>query len=187
MFKKLIIVVMVILTVSFLFAACEGSGSAGTKGLKFELLNDDTYAVMKDDSDDKIEEKLKGTVKIPEYHNNLKVTKIKAGAFENCEKLTKIEIPDSVAIIEQDAFKNTGIYLSTSSDSIVYADKWAVGFRGIVTNAEIKEGTVGIANGAFGSNSIDVYDYTSRNNDLASVTIPVSVRNIGDYAFYALN
>ncbi len=99
------------------------------------------------------------------------VTSIGACAFLECTSLSSIEIPDSVMEIGNNAFSET--QLIENQDGIEYVGKWIVDSDEDITSAEIKDGTKGIACSAF----------LSRNN-LATISIPDSVTNIGKYAFY---
>ena len=102
------------------------------------------------------------------------VTSIGCGAFSGCDSLIDITIPDSVTNIENSAFYEIPWY-NNQLDGLVYAGKVAYKFKGEMpenTEITIKDGTVGIAEGAF-------YECTS----LTRVTIPDSVTNIGPHAF----
>lgn len=99
------------------------------------------------------------------------VTEIGSSAFSGCTSLSGIEIPDSVMKIEYNAFSET--QLIETQDGVEYVGKWVVGSDKDITSAEIKDGTKGIACSAF----------LSRNN-LATISIPDSVMNIGENAFY---
>lgn len=102
------------------------------------------------------------------------ITNIGAFAFNNCTKLTSLTIPNSVTSIGRDAFMSTAWYIA-QPDGNVYAGKVYYKFKGTLapnTIISIKDGTKGIAGGAF-------EDCTG----LTSVTIPDSVTNIGDDAF----
>ena len=102
------------------------------------------------------------------------VTSIGEYAFSGCTDLTSITIPNSVTRIGIDAFNNTAWY-NGQSDGIVYIGNYLYKYKGTMspeTVIVIKEGTSGIAGGAF-------YGCTN----LTSVTIPNSVTSIGDRVF----
>jgi len=103
------------------------------------------------------------------------VTRIESSAFNGCTSLS-ITIPDSVTSIGAYAFNETAWLNNQPNNSLVYAGKVAYTYKGTMpanTNITLLEGTKGIAGRAFMSRTT-----------LASVTIPNSVTNIGDYAFY---
>ena len=125
------------------------------------------------------------------------VTKISTEAFRNCSKLASVTIPSSVTNIYSNAFNgcsnlhniivlNDGISIISNAfddtawydnqpNGIVYLDKIAYNYKGTMpenTKIEIKDGTVGIAVGAFNSCT-----------NLASVFIPEGVTTIGSSTF----
>ena len=103
------------------------------------------------------------------------VTEIGDGAFEGCGDLKSVVIPDSVNRIGIGAFMDTRYYANLS-DGLVYFGRVLYKYKGEMPNDTkliIKEGTVGIASGAFSGCS-----------GLTSVVIPNSVTYIGYRAFY---
>ncbi len=99
------------------------------------------------------------------------VTFIGNNAFLGCSGLTSITIPDSVTSIGEYAFSCCD-KLRQYENGIYYVDGWAVDANENIVKAVIKEGTRGIAGGAF-------YNCSG----LTSVTIPDSVTSIGEDAF----
>ena len=103
------------------------------------------------------------------------VTSIGGYAFYKCTGLTSITIPDSVTSIGDEAFSFTAWYDAQPAGN-VYIGRVYYRYKGTMpdeTSIVIKEGTKAIADSAF-------EDYTR----LKSITIPDSVTNIGDKAFY---
>ncbi len=115
------------------------------------------------------------SIKIPEG-----VTQIGAYAFANCENLTDIELPDSLTGIASTAFKDTGYVNDESNweDGVLYLGKWLLrADESVCGDYTVKEGTVGIADYAFGGLMKCVCP------NLTGVIMPDSVKYIGVSAF----
>lgn len=104
------------------------------------------------------------------------VTKIGKDAFKNCKSLANITIPQSVTIIENQVFSDTEWYKKTfPEDGLVYINSVAYSYKGEMPNdttLSIKEGTVSIAGSAF-------YDC----DNLTSISLPASLKRISMHAF----
>ena len=124
------------------------------------------------------------------------VTSIGYDAFYGCSRLTNITIPNSVTNIGRRAFDNTAWYYSQPYYDTIYLGKVAYGYKGTMpdnTTITLKEGTLGIAEGAFsrcdGLTNIILPDGlitigdSAFGNGLTSIVIPDSVTTLGNYAF----
>ena len=130
------------------------------------------------------------------------VTLIGEGAFEGCDRLASITIPNGVTLIGEDAFEGCSSLVSiTIPDSVTSIEEESfvgcenlVGFYGkyatpdnrclVVNGVLISFAPVGVAeytipNSATSIGSCAFYGCYN----LASVTIPNSVTSIGDFAF----
>ncbi len=131
---------------------------------------------------------ISGDVVISEEVLGVPVTSIGAEAFEDCDNLISISIPDSITSIGKYAFRYcyslNEVYISDlaawcaiafesySENPLCYAEKMYL--NGVpVTDLVIPEGVTSIGAYAF-------YNCDS----LTSITIPDSVTSIGSYAFY---
>ncbi len=125
------------------------------------------------------------------------VTYIGDDAFLWCSGLTSITIPESVTSIGDRAFEGTAWYES-QPDGLVYAGKVAYQYKGTMpdnTSITLKEGTLGIAGGAFRGcssltsieipNSVTSIGFSAFREciGLTSITIPNSITTIGEHAF----
>lgn len=104
------------------------------------------------------------------------VKNIGAKAFYMSENLQTVSVADSVQSIGCNAFEGTKYYADKENENgIVYIGKVAYVYRGNkadITDIEIKDGTVGIADHALGY---------MRN--LKTITLPASVKHIDSMAF----
>ncbi|MCL2797330.1 MAG: leucine-rich repeat protein [Firmicutes bacterium] len=94
-------------------------------------------------------------------------------AFAGSIKLTSITLPSGLISIGWDAFMDTGIWENAPANGVVYADKWAIGWKGSFSAVTLREDTAGIGERAFHS----CLSFTQ-------ISIPASVITIGNSAFY---
>ena len=95
-------------------------------------------------------------------------------AFYGCTGLSSVTIPDSVTSIGSGAFSGC-TNLIQKENGVSYVDKWVIDFNiySSISEVILRSGTVGIANDSF----VD-------SRGLTTMTIPDSVKSIGDSAFY---
>lgn len=94
-------------------------------------------------------------------------------AFLGCTVLERLEMPDSVRVIESQAFMKSGLW-NAGEDGVIYVGRWVVGFaESLAGEITLKDGTYGIANYAF-------YNCDA----MTSVKLPSTVATIGRAAFY---
>ena len=102
------------------------------------------------------------------------ITSIGAKAFLNCDGLTSVTIPDSVTSIGKHAFCGcSGLTSVTIGNGVKSMGKDAFSFCASLTSVTIDDGVKSIGENAFWCCS-----------SLTSVTIPESVKSIGAAAFY---
>lgn len=119
---------------------------------------------------------------IPAQYEGLPVTSIGVAAFENCDFIKEVVIPDSVISIGHDAFYGTAFYRDSGNweNDALYVGKNLIEVKELVGdnryktgNFAVREGTVNIADCAF---------YNCKG--LTGITLPEGVKTIGRYAFF---
>lgn len=103
------------------------------------------------------------------------VTSIGYGAFYHCDDLEKVVIPNSVTDIEPCAFDNTkwlNEWYATSQEFLIVGDGILLAYNGGNSHVTIPEGVKKIAPYAF-----------YKHNGLVSVSMPDSLKEIGEAAF----
>lgn len=123
-----------------------------------------------------------------------------AGMFEDCINLATVELPDTLKKIGINAFKNTAFFKALRVDGYgLYYGSYLLGNTGYVNyHAEIAEGTVLIADGAFGVHGLEYLTLPTSlkyigekafagARSLQEITIPEGVIEIGAYAFSGCN
>ena len=107
--------------------------------------------------------------------NDYSVTSIGDWAFQRCESLESIDIPDGVMSIGDGAFSSCKKLTSiTIPNSVMSIGIWAFDGCSSLTSIVIPDGVMSIGKGAFKSCG-----------KLTSITIPNSVMIIGEEAFYS--
>ena len=162
--KKLPLLILALVLV----LAIKDKTYAATYGdLTYEVQNDGTIKITDCDGN------ASGALTIPDTINGKKVTGIGKNAFEDCNSLTGITIPDSVTSIEYRAF-----YYCRSLTSITIPDSvTSIGYNAFyecdsLTSITIPNSVTSIGEGAFWKCS-----------SLTSITIPEGVTRIGNVTF----
>ncbi len=142
--------------------------AASESNLKFTLSRDGTYYTVASYST-----YLSGRLVIPSSYNGKPVTQIDSKAFENCDNLELVYIPDSVTSIGDRAFYScVGLTSVTIPDSVTRIGKSAFEYCDNI-------GSVTIGNSV---TSIPAYAFSHCIN-LNSIAIGNSVTSIGNNAF----
>ena len=133
---------------------------------------------------------------------------IASEAFEDCYQLDNISISDNIFLIDADAFRNTKWY-ENQPDGVVYIGNFVYSYKGEMPENEsinIKDGTVGIASGAFENqtnlsrvnipcsvigfgfdvfcdcNNLTIYGYKNSNAELYANTENINFVSVGNYS-----
>lgn len=108
---------------------------------------------------------------IPPYHQKKPVIGVRSHAFDSQWTLSSITFPDSVRVIERDAFYDCPELIQIDN-GVSYVGKWVVGCETRVKTVILRSNTVGIANTAFRDCA-----------EITIITIPATVKHIGSLAF----
>lgn len=192
------------LLVVIVFTSCGSSTKDGNEGLELTLnTKTDTYAVTG------IGDCTDTDIIIPNTYMEKAVTGIGDFAFESCEKLTSITIPDSVTSIGDSAFRRCTSLTSITidEDNVAYKSidgnlytkdgktliQYAIGKKD--TSFVIPNSVTSIEKMAFyyclnlksitiGNNVTSIRKHAFRNcENLTSINIPNGVTSIGEFAF----
>lgn len=143
-------------------------------GIYYELHEDEKTAMVINKKTGK--SSYKGTVNIPEtfiYNNTLyTVTSISDGAFNSCETLTKVVIPNTITKIGRLAFRLTGLTRIEIPESVTEISEGAFSECKALSQVHIPESVTEIGEGAF-----------QGCDNLSQINIPESVTEIGERAF----
>lgn len=198
-----------ILAAAMAFAVvCGAPAAVGTYQPGFELTanawdrtevvdNGIKYFVYADYAEVARNEGIAGDVNIASAVNGVPVTSIGFRAFEECQELTSITIPDGVTIIDDRAFCECSELASiTLPDSLTSIGDDVFVSCSKLTSITLPEGLTSIGCDAFdecsGLTSITIPDSVTsigygafyRCSGLTSIIIPDGVTSIGDWTFY---
>jgi hypothetical protein len=97
---------------------------------------------------------------------------IKGSAFSNCTKLTSLNLPNSITTIDGYAFQNCLLLSSINIPPLI--DK---------INQAVFYGCKALKTITIPSNIINIMEYAFYNSGLENITLPSSVKYLGNYAF----
>ncbi len=113
------------------------------------------------------------------------VVELENEAFDWCECLENITVPDTLQRVGSNAFNET-LWENNQPDGVLYINNVVVGYKGeLPENVTIKNGTVSIVDHALqdeDSSSYNTYDYEYNGSGYKSIHIPTSVEYIGEKA-----
>ena len=105
-------------------------------------------------------------------------------AFSGCPKIQLFDFPSTLKSVGISAFSGTAWY-DNQPDGLVYTGMVAYHYKGRVpnnTDFEIPDGTISLGDGLFSED--ELFSPEDDFQELYSVTIPNSVKYLGDYVFY---
>ena len=184
----------IVITFALLLASCGNANSAEVQNTRFA----DDFKYKTYDSYTEISgyTGVGGNVKIPDKIDSLPVKSIASEAFYSCETLTSITIPqtvetigekafyncsslesiafsDNIAKIGSFAFKNTAWLSEQSDEFVIVGDGVLVDYRGTSQKVVIPEGVTTFE------------DAFADNYSITSISLPSTLKSMGDGAFYA--
>lgn len=169
--------------VSWLFTVSLLIGCLCLLPLKADAATDGCYTYAVNDGNATITDcdvSISGEVTIPATLGGYPVTGISSKAFDNCDKLTAVSIPDSITYIHKDAFYECDKLIYNEYGSAKYLGNSKNPYLALVqarsqyiSSTTIHENTKIIASWAY-----------YRCESLKSVIIPDSVTHLNSYAFY---
>ncbi len=135
--------------------------------LSFELLEDGSYGIkIKEDA-----KTVPTSIRIPNVHDNIEITEILPNAFSYLH-VTKIEFPNSIRKIGENAFEETDVEEINISDSVTQIDSCAFmdckKLRKVTLPSQLEEIEVGLFSGC---------------EMLEEITIPNTIKEIKQDAF----
>ncbi len=153
---------------------CNDIESTDPQCFIFTLLNDGTYSISANKNSTL---SLPNAIKIPDSYNNKKVTRIDDNAFENCDNVTNIFIPESIISIGEKAFSGCNEKLFNTTNELIYVEDWVIGVENKDLNDIVfRSNTRGIAYAAF-----------EGCEKITSVDIKNGIISVGTYAFCGCN
>ena len=153
---------------------CNDIESTDPQHFIFTLLNDGTYSISANKNSTL---PLPNAIKIPDFYNNKSVTRIDDNAFENCNNVIDILIPESIISIGEKAFSGCNKKLFNITNELIYVEDWVIGVANKdLDNIVFRSNTRGIAYAAF-----------EGCEKITSVDIKNGIISVGTYAFWGCN
>jgi hypothetical protein len=175
--KKIISIVLAVLMTVSVFTVLPISADAFYH--RTEKRNNDNFTYLYDKEDNDIEiYQYNGEdpeVVVPDEIDGYPVTKICRLAFEGCDYVTKISLPDTIAIVGEEAFSDTAFYKDENNweNGVLYIGSLLVeADESLEGDYTVKKGTSVIAHYAF-----------TGCEKLTKITIPGTVKHIPESMF----